>query len=46
MKFCQLLEYNARNIFLQNKHAENEAGRLVQDLFVFKNTSYEVKPSG
>ena len=30
----QLIEYNLGNIFLQN-HAENEAGRLVPDLFCF-----------
>ena len=34
MKFGQLIEYNKRNIFLQN-YAENEAGRLVPDLFLF-----------
>ena len=34
MKLGQLIEYNKRNIFLQN-HAENEAGRLVADLFIF-----------
>ena len=34
MKFGQLIKYNKRNILLQN-HAENEAGRLVPDLFVF-----------
>ena len=32
MKFGQLIEYNKRNIFFEN-HAENEAGRLVPDLF-------------
>ena len=32
MKFCQLIDYNKRN-------AENEAGRLVRDLFLlFKYT--------
>ena len=34
MKFGQLLEYDKRNIFLQ-KLCGNEAGRLVQDLFLF-----------
>ena len=33
MEFVQLIEYNKRNIFLQNC-AENEAGRLVSDLFI------------
>ena len=27
MKFSQLIEYNKRNVFINN-HAENEAGRL------------------
>ena len=30
----QLIEFNKRNIFSKN-HAENEAGRLVGDLFLF-----------
>ena len=34
MKFSQLIEYNKRNIFLQNLY-RNEAGRLVPDLFLF-----------
>ena len=34
MKFGQLIERNKRNIFLQN-YSENEAGRLVPDLFLF-----------
>ena len=34
MKFGQLIGYNKRNIFRQN-HAENEAGRLNPDLFLF-----------
>ena len=33
MKFGQLTEYNKINFFLQS-HAENEAGRLVLDLFL------------
>ena len=32
-KSGQLIEYNMRNIFLK-KHAKNEAGRLVPDLFL------------
>ena len=35
-----LIEYNVRNIFLEN-HAENEAGRLGPDLFLhFKKALY------
>ena len=34
IKIVQAKEYNKRNIFLQN-HAENDAGRLVPDLFLF-----------
>ena len=34
MKFGQVIDYNKRNIFLQN-YAENEARRLVPDLFLF-----------
>ena len=34
MKFGQLIENNKRNIFFKN-HAENEAGRLVPDLFLY-----------
>ena len=33
MKFGQFAEYKKINIFLKN-YAENEAGRLVQDLFL------------
>ena len=33
MKFGQFTEYKKINIFLKN-YAENEAGRLVQDLFL------------
>ena len=39
MKFGQLIEYNKRNIFLQN-HAENEAWKLVPE------SLYKVKASG
>ena len=35
MIFGQLIECNKSNIFLQTYYAENEAGRLVQDLFLF-----------
>ena len=43
LKFGQVIEYNKMNIFLQN-HAENEAGRLVPDLFLFfKKALYGVK---
>ena len=46
MKFGQLMEYENRNIFFKS-HAENEAGRLVPDLFLFfKKAFYEVKSSG
>ena len=34
MKSRQLIEYDKRNNFLEN-YAENEAGRLVPDLFLF-----------
>ena len=34
MKFGQLIEYNKINTYLKNI-AENEAGRLVPDLFLF-----------
>ena len=46
MKFGQLVEYSQRNIFIQ-KYAQNEAGRLVPDLFlVFQKALYQVKTSG
>ena len=46
MKFGQLIEYNNINIFLKN-HAENEAARVVPDLFLFfKKPLSEVKASG
>ena len=32
IEFGQFIEYNKKNLFLQ-KHAENEAGRLITDLF-------------
>ena len=34
MKFGQLIEYNKRNIFLEN-YAEYETRRLIPDLFLF-----------
>ena len=34
MKFGQLIKYSIRNNFLKN-YAENEAERLVPDLFLF-----------
>ena len=47
MKFDQLIEYNKRNIFLKN-HAENEAGRLIPDLFFFlkKKKKVSMRTSG
>ena len=35
-----------REIFFFKNHAENEAGKLVPDLFIFKKASYKVKASG
>ena len=35
MKPGQLIKYNKRNIFFFKNYAENEAGRLVPDLFLF-----------
>ena len=46
MNFGQVIAYNKRNIFFKN-HVENEARRLVPDLFLFfKKALYEVKASG
>ena len=46
MKIGQVIEHNKRNIFFEN-YEENEAGRLVPDLFLFfKKALYEVKASG
>ena len=46
MKFGQLIEYNKKIVLLKN-HAENEAGRLVPDLFsFFKKVYCEVEASG
>ena len=47
MKLGELMEYNKRNIIFFKNYAENEAGRLVADLFLFfKKAYYEVKASG
>ena len=46
MQFGQLIKYNVRNIFFKND-AENDAGRLDLDLFLFANEGfYKVKASG
>ena len=46
MQFGQFIEYNFRNIFFKYL-AENEAGRLVPDLFLFfKNAVRKVKTNG
>ena len=45
MKFGQVVEQNKRMLFEKN-HSENEAGRLVPDLFLFsRKASYEVNAS-
>ena len=46
MKFGQVIEHN--KIFLKKKkNSENDAGKLVPDLFLFfKKTLYEVRSSG
>ena len=47
MKLGKLLEYITREIFFFKNYAENEAWRLVPNLFlIFKNAYYEVKASG
>ena len=48
MKFGQSIKYNiTREIFFLENHAENEAGRLVTDLFSFsRKASYETEGSG
>ena len=40
MKFGQLIEYNMGNVFFFKNHAENEAGRLVPNLFMFLRKLY------
>ena len=42
MKPSQLIEHNNTNIFLQI-YAENEAGRLVPDLFFKKKTQLNMR---
>ena len=46
MKIGQVIEHNNRNIFFFKSNSENEAGRLVPELFLFfKKALYEVKAS-
>ena len=46
MKFGKSIEYNKRTFFFKN-HAQNEAERLVPDLFLlFKKALFEVKANG
>ena len=45
MEFGQVIDNNKRNSFFKNQ-AENETGKLVPDLLVFKKALYEVKASG
>ena len=43
MNFCQLIEYNTREIFFFKNYAENEVVKLVPDFFLFfRKASYEV----
>ena len=42
MNFGQLMEYKKIIFFFKN-YAENEAGRLVQDLFIFWKKLYRGK---
>ena len=43
MEFVQLIKYSMKKFFLK-KHAENEIGRLVPDLFLlFKKALYKGK---
>ena len=35
VKLGQLIQYNKRNVFFFKSYAENVAGRLVPDLFLF-----------
>ena len=44
MKIGQLIDIPRKTFFFKN-HAENEAGRLVSDLLLFKKGLYEVKAS-
>ena len=46
VKFDLLIEHNTGKFFFKN-HAENEADRLIPDLFLFfKKAFFEVKASG
>ena len=46
MKFGQVIEHNSRIFFFFKNHEENEAGRLVPDVFlVFIKALYEEKAS-
>ena len=46
MKFGQVIEHN-KSKFKKKNHSENEAGRLVSDLFLFfKKALYETNASG
>ena len=46
MKFGLPIEYKVRNVFFKN-HAENEAGGIVPDIFLFLiKALYEIKASG
>ena len=40
MKFDQFIKHNVINIFIKN-HAENKAGRLFPDLFLFFKIAYK-----
>ena len=45
MKLGELIKCNVRNIFFKN-HAENEAGKIILDLFLFfKKPLYKVRAS-
>ena len=46
MKFYLLIEYNMRNIFLKKSCSEWGGDTSSRPVFVFKNTSHEVKASG
>ena len=47
MKFAQIVEYNERYILFSKNHAEDDAGRLDTDLFLFfKRVLYKVKANG
>ena len=46
MQIDQVIEHNNRTIFFKN-HSENEAGKLIPDLFLFfQKAISEVKASG